>query len=86
MLFSELHASILNGKKEKKINVAVVEKTDTHKAFSQGVTRSHIGVLKQWNFHSFDFFFYCKNYLLLENTKMASIRHNNTLRLQWKIN
>ena len=37
MLFSELHASILNGKKEKKINVAVVEKQILTKRFHKAL-------------------------------------------------
>jgi len=47
MLFSELHASILNGKKKKKISVAVLQKTDNYRAFSQVVTRRHVGVPEQ---------------------------------------
>ena len=58
MLFSELLASILNGKK-KQISVAVVKKKtpDIYDAFSQGVTWRQIGVSKQWNFYSFEFAF-----------------------------
>ena len=79
MLFSELLASILNGKK-KKISVAVVKKkpqiftTRFHKAL-----RDVILVFPNNEISTpLSLLFLMQNSLLLENTNMAFIRHDHS--------